>query len=98
MKKKKKTKVVQKSLVIERTIDKISHVRVVHAVITDPEKSFTKKNHLPRFTIIDETHQINIKAVVQEYGIFGSKAIMERFFPEMERASLAQVIRHNYNK
>jgi uncharacterized protein (DUF608 family) len=57
--------------------------------------AFTKKNQLPRFNFVAEAHKINtIKQVKSLGNLIGSKGLM-RLFPEFERATLGQLIRHH---
>ncbi len=93
----KRKKVVHK---IVRKVGSNKHVRFVEMLIKDNDKKnniFTKKNELPRFTRLSDTHKNILLENISDLGWMGSVAIME-IFPEMERSTLGQLIRWHSNK
>lgn len=86
------------SLIIHTKINKnISNTTVrLNLDMTDYESNFTKKNHRPRFTTFDPAYQTAITDQVGILGFLGSEALRISLFPELEKSSLGQLIRHYY--
>ncbi len=78
---------------VVRRINGKSEVRFVALNVVSLDKAFTKKNNLPKFTHLHQAYQSNIVEQIKEIGWMGSLSIMN-VFPELERSTIGQLIRH----